>query len=250
MTAKATHGTLTRALEDYLETIFRIMSSTPVARVRDIAHARDVRSASVTPALRRLSDMGLIDYARREYVTLTPTGEQEARRVYARHCVLTRFFSEVLQMPPDAAEREACAMEHTLSDDGMDRLVRFFEFLGACPDATPGFLEQFHQCSLVHDDVPPCPNPCPASNEKSRHLPRPRPSKTLFDLKPGEQGTVVQVNAHGGIRQRLLDMGILPQTRIRLDRVAPTGDPVWIELNGAQLALRRQEAETVVLEVS
>jgi len=236
---------LTGALEDYLETIYRLVQKQGFARVRDIASARKVKPASVSPALRRLADQGLVDYTRGEYVRLTSPGEEEARRIYSRHRLLTRFFEEVLQMQHEAAEQEACAMEHNLSDVGMDRLVRLFEFLSVCPESSPKFLARFHGCSLVHDDVPACKHTCPAqSGKKSRKKGR---SMSVYDLKPGQHGNVTQVNAQGAIRQRLLDMGILPDVRIEVERVAPAGEPVWIKLQGTQLSLRRQEAEAVLV---
>jgi Fe2+ transport system protein FeoA len=70
---------------------------------------------------------------------------------------------------------------------------------------------------------------------------------SVFDLKPGESGCVTQVNAAGAVRQRLLDMGILPDVQVDLERVAPAGEPVWIRLDGSQLALRRQEAQAVMI---
>ncbi len=117
---------LSGSLEDYLETIYLLAQERQFARVRDIASARGVKAGSVSPALKRLSDMGLVNYVRREYVSLTPEGEREARRVFARHQILTRFFKEVLQMPAVAAEEQACSMEHILTNDAMDRLVKFF----------------------------------------------------------------------------------------------------------------------------
>lgn len=70
---------------------------------------------------------------------------------------------------------------------------------------------------------------------------------SLLDLKPGQSGKVLHVNAEGAVRQRLLDMGLVPNVIIRLERVAPVGDPVWVSLDGSQMALRRKEAATVVI---
>lgn len=71
---------------------------------------------------------------------------------------------------------------------------------------------------------------------------------SLVDLKPGQAGIIRQVNAKGAVRQRLLDMGMLPDERVRLERVAPAGDPLWVRLGGYQLLLRRNEAERIVIE--
>lgn len=236
---------LTGALEDYLETIFQLVTERGFARVRDIAKARDVRAGSVSPALKRLAGMGLVDYARREYVTLTEEGMRQARRVYARHELLSRFFGEVLQMSPEAAERDACAMEHHLSDEAMDRMTRFFEYLGSCQSSDRDLLTRFHGCSLVHEELDACEHECRPGNHRLRLLEQ--QAHNLFKLRPGQRGIVARVDAHGAIRQRLLDMGILPQAEVTVARVAPGGDPIWIQIHGTELALRRQEAEAVLL---
>ena len=90
MPAIDTHSALTPALEDYLETIFELQRSGKVARVRDIAAARNVKAGSVSPAMRRLADLGLIKYRQRDYIDLTEEGEFAARRVMSRHRVLLR----------------------------------------------------------------------------------------------------------------------------------------------------------------
>jgi len=236
---------LTGSLEDYLETILELVQANHFARVRDIAKARNVKAGSVSPALRRLAELGLVKYVRREYVVLTEQGEEQARRVTARHQLLARFFHEVLGMSPAHAQRDACAMEHSLSNEGMDRLRRFFEYLSACPDSPPAFLEAFHRCSLVHADVPPCAHNCGVS--QIRTTPEEKKVMCVGDLEVGKSGKIVQVASQGAIRQRLLDMGLLPDVEVRLERVAPGGGPVWIQVHGAQIALRRTEASAVLV---
>ncbi len=70
---------------------------------------------------------------------------------------------------------------------------------------------------------------------------------SLSDLKPGQVGRVTQLLGDGAIRQRLLDMGLVPDAKIEIERVAPTGDPIWIKLQGFQLSLRREEARSVIV---
>ncbi len=246
MTEPISRPPLTSALEDYLETIYEQLLTRPFTRVRDIAKARGVKPASVSPALKRLAALGLVRHERREYVVLTDDGLREARRVFARHNLLTRFFMDVLQMDEEAAGEEACAMEHNLSDEAMDRLTRFFEFLGACPTADPDFLSYFHNCSLVHDDLPACEYKCGLSTPTTDKHGGPM---SIYDLEPGQSASIVQVNAFGAIRQRLLDMGLLPAVTVQVERTAPTGDPIWIRFQGTQLALRREEAKAVRVEI-
>jgi len=79
---------LTRSLEDYLETIYILIRDRKVARVKDIAAARDVKMSSVTPAMHRLDDLGYIVYRQREFIELTEKGEKLARKTMARHDLL------------------------------------------------------------------------------------------------------------------------------------------------------------------
>jgi DtxR family Mn-dependent transcriptional regulator len=234
---------MSSSLEDYLETIYLLVQEQGFARVKDVAKARDVKAASVSIALRKLAEMDMVRYERREYIALTPDGEKAGRRVFSRHRLLTRFFEEVLSMPQPAASEQACAMEHSLTDDAMDRLARFFEFLGGCPTV----IESFHQCPLAHDH---------GSVSSHAHLPgacaicakkQARASISLADLKPGQGAIVTKVEAVGALRQRLLDMGVLPNTQIDVERVGLGGDPFWVRCQGARLALRRSEASSIAV---
>jgi DtxR family transcriptional regulator, Mn-dependent transcriptional regulator len=234
---------LSPSLEDYLETILELIRDREVARVRDIARIRDVKPGSVSPALKRLEELGLVRYERREFIRLTPAGEEAARRVVARHRILVEFFTRVLKMPAEDADRDACAMEHHLSDTAMDRLVRLFEFMQSCPGELPTFLQEFH---LQLDGSRREPrSECVTCGEEGRCGQMPEGLVALAALEPGETGRVWQVKAKGAVRQRLLDMGLLPGATISVERRAPSGDPVWIRLHGYQLSIRRTEAGSI-----
>lgn len=232
---------ISSSLEDYLETIYLLVQEQGFARVKDVAKARDVKAASVSIALRRLADLALVRYERREYIALTPDGEKAGRRVFSRHRLLTRFFEEVLSMKPQAASQQACAMEHSLTDEAMDRLVRFFEFLGTCPSV----VETFHRCPLAQDGKATLSGAtrsctvCTKTQEES--------SMSLAELKPGQAAVVAKIDATGALRQRLLDMGVLPETPIDVERVGLGGDPFWVRCQGARLALRRSEATSILV---
>lgn len=65
--------------------------------------------------------------------------------------------------------------------------------------------------------------------------------------RPGTTSIVGEVGGDGPVRQRLLDLGLRPGVEVRLVRVAPGGDPVWLALGHTHLALRRAEAEALNL---
>ena len=234
---------MSEPLEDYLETIYLLVQEHGFARVKDIAKARDVKAATVSIALRKLDEARLVNYVRREYIGLTTKGEEAARRILTRHRLLTRFFEEVLGMPAHAAGEQACAMEHVLTDEAMDRMVRFFEFLGTCPSV----LKAFGQCPV--GARPGDEHSCGAySPECARCSLNPKESSmSIASMKPGQSAIVTQITATGALRQRLLDMGILPETAIDVERSGPGGHSLWIRCQGARLALRRAEASNILV---
>jgi Fe2+ transport system protein FeoA len=74
-------------------------------------------------------------------------------------------------------------------------------------------------------------------------------AKTLNKLRPGDGGRVVGVVGSGLLRRRILEMGLVPGTEIRLKGMAPLGDPIEVLVKGYSLTLRRREAEAVTVEV-
>ncbi len=124
---------LTESLEDYLEAIFCIIQEKQVARPKDIAARMKVTNASVTGALRTLADRELIHYAPYDFVTFTPKGTAVAEEIYRRHNQLKAFLHDFLDVEAEEAEKVACKMEHAVSREILDKLVRFATFVQCCP---------------------------------------------------------------------------------------------------------------------
>ena len=71
---------------------------------------------------------------------------------------------------------------------------------------------------------------------------------TLDLLKPGEGGKIISVNGEGALRLRLLDMGLIPRTKVRVQKIAPLGDPIQILIRGYDLTLRKEDAAMIDVE--
>ncbi len=116
-------------LEDYLETIYLLERKNKVARVKEIAAARNVRMPTVTEVLKRLTEKGYIVYEPYGYVVTTQKGREYAEKLYSKHKVLISFLVEVLGLPGEKAEQEGCLMEHYLSDETVKRMEKLTEKL-------------------------------------------------------------------------------------------------------------------------
>ena len=135
---------LTASLEDYLEAIFIISQSHKVVRVKDLVKHLKVAGASVENALKILKEKGLINHEKYGYIELTEKGEKEAQKIYERHKVLQRFFSQILGLDESTAQKDACAIEHYISEEGLERLIKFLKFIEECPQGTPNWLKSLH----------------------------------------------------------------------------------------------------------
>jgi len=71
---------------------------------------------------------------------------------------------------------------------------------------------------------------------------------TLDELKVGQTGTVTAITGDGPIVQRLMALGLLEGSVIRVLRRAIGGDPIEIEVMGYALSLRREEARHVNIQ--
>lgn len=68
---------------------------------------------------------------------------------------------------------------------------------------------------------------------------------TLKDLSVGKTAVIKAVGGEGVLRLRLLDMGLTPNTRVTVQRIAPMGDPMEIRLRGYELTLRLEDAAKI-----
>ena len=68
---------------------------------------------------------------------------------------------------------------------------------------------------------------------------------TLKELGVGKSGVITAVGGEGVLRCRLLDMGLIPNTNVTVQKIAPMGDPMEIRLRGYELTLRLDDAAKI-----
>ncbi len=116
---------MTKSLEDYLETVFLIASEKKIVRVKDMTEIMQVKTSSVIKAMKILVDAGFIQHEKYGYIELTSIGHAEGKKIYQKHQMLRRFLVEILHVSNDIAEQDACAIEHCLSDETYQKLIVF-----------------------------------------------------------------------------------------------------------------------------
>lgn len=108
--------------EEYLEAILMLTERKGYARSVDVANELGFSKASVSVAMKKLRESGHVEMAADGGLTLTEAGLEVARRIYDRHRLLTDFFVR-LGVDPKTAARDACRVEHDLSEETFSRLV-------------------------------------------------------------------------------------------------------------------------------
>jgi DtxR family transcriptional regulator, Mn-dependent transcriptional regulator len=113
----------TEAIEDYAKAIYAIAAKREglVLNV-EVAQRLGVTPATATSMLKRLSDLGLVEYFPYKGASLTPAGEKVALEVIRHHRLIEAYLSEALGMDDDAVHEEAEVLEHYISEE-LEQLI-------------------------------------------------------------------------------------------------------------------------------
>lgn len=120
-------NSVTSSMEDYLEAISIACEGEKGARVTDIKILMNVKTPSVSGALKALEARGLITHEKYGRVQLTKEGQAIAREVKKKHSVISEFLRDIVGVRPATAEIDACKIEHVLSKE---TFVKLMEFVG------------------------------------------------------------------------------------------------------------------------
>lgn len=111
--------------EDYLEAILLLHQKNACVRSIDVANYFGYSKASVSHAVSLLQKGGFITVGGDKTLALTSLGEEEARRIYERHHILSELLI-ALGVPAEIAAQDACSIEHVISQESFARIKAFF----------------------------------------------------------------------------------------------------------------------------
>jgi DtxR family Mn-dependent transcriptional regulator len=136
---------LTEGLQDCLKAILLCEKKHPFVRTKHLAQSLGVKSPSVHAAVKELTRLGLVEHESYGHIEFTPRGRREAELVYTRHKVLYRFFTEILGLPEDVSENNACGIEHHLDENSLGKLSRFLDFLDSKSKESDKFTRELRE---------------------------------------------------------------------------------------------------------
>ena len=202
-------------VEDYLEAILEIAeNSGRPPTVEEIAAALKTGKETASSTIAALAREGYLEQVG-DTVRLTEKGAALASKVARKHTVLQCFLTEMLGVDADAASKEACTLEHGISDETIERLSSYMDGGAQPPPGRTG------RC-------------------------RARASCTLLDCKEGDTVRVAMIRGPRRNR-RLLDLGIFPGEIVQIRRKLPNHSVV-VRVKGCDIAISPEIARSIFVE--
>jgi len=205
--------------ENYLKAIWNLSKEGKIVRVKDLAEALNLRGGTVVSGLKNLAQKGLVVHHHYGHIELTQAGKIAAMEILQKHSVIFDFLRNGLKVEEQLAEKDACALEHYISEETFHRLIHFLEYIKEKLS-----LEELHK--FLDEKVNPKTIPLSEVEEESLVI-------------------VKNIEAPRNIKQRLMDLGILPNKEIFKEKEAPLGDPIEIIIGGTHISLGKKEAEKI-----
>ncbi|MEM8488082.1 MAG: metal-dependent transcriptional regulator [Bacteroidota bacterium] len=196
---------LSQAVEDYLKTIYKLRGKEMVSTT-DLARAMDVSSASVTNMVKRLDQMGLVEYQSYKGAKLTDAGCKIALEIIRHHRLLETYLKEIMGYSWAEIHEEAEHLEHHISEAFEDKIDKMLGYPTHDPHGDP-IPTRDGQVEAPIDDQ-------------------------LCDAQTGQQLEVKRVSdADPELLHYLEDLGLLPGARVKILKKEPFDGPIAVQID-------------------
>lgn len=214
---------LTQPVEDYLKAIYELERTGAAAATTDLAAHLGVAPASVTGMVRRLADQGLLTHERYHGVRLTEQGRLEALRTLRRHRVIEAYLVQALGYRWDEVHGEAERMEHSASDDLIDKMAR----------------------AIGEPTVDPHGAPIPSREGavvETSYVP-------LVEVKAGTNARIMRVaDEDPALLRHLADLALTPGCIVVVVEQAPYGGPIKLRAHGRPIVIGPALAQRLLVQ--
>ncbi|AEB11295.1 metal-dependent transcriptional regulator [Marinithermus hydrothermalis] len=196
---------LSEAQEDYLKQILLLSETEPTVTTQALAERLQVKPASVTGMLKKLAELGLVEYTAYRGVRLSEAGEKVALEILRHHRLLEAYLTEALGYSWDEVHDEAERLEHHISEALEARIAAF----------------------LGHPTHDPHGDPIPTADLSLPETPDLTP---LTDLPPGRGGRLIRVTAQDKDTLNLLaHLHLIPGARVEVVERSANGLRVRVQ---------------------
>ena len=214
---------VTPAVEEYLETIYRLEKRDGVAKTNNLVFALGVAPGTVTNTIERLEKERLLTHKPYKGVKLTEKGRRVAIDVLRRHRLSERLLTDFLQFDWGEAHEAACRLEHGVTSSIANKLEEVLGHPTTCPHG----------------------NPIPKMNGTVDE----EPSIPLVELQENEEGMISRI-AHEktDILSYLKNQGLVPGVSVEIIQKAPFEGPITLRTNQNTIVVSQKMASIIEVQ--
>jgi DtxR family Mn-dependent transcriptional regulator len=210
---------LSRPDRELMKSVYRLAREGGAARTGDLAERLGVTPGTITPAIKRLAERGLLAYRARKGAELTERGRMVAVAAIRRHRIVERFLSDMLGYPWNEADRLASSFEHELPQEVEERLYIALHRPATCPHGFP-------IPEVAADHVPELP--------------------ALYALEPGDVAVVaVPGSVDPAVVEFLDTLGLRPGVQVEVREKHPFDGPLVLRVGGKDRTIGEKVANQI-----
>jgi DtxR family Mn-dependent transcriptional regulator len=210
---------LSKSDREALKAVYRLTKDGSGAHTGTLAEHLGLSPGTVTAAVKRLAERGLLDHKPYKGVELTATGRREAVSAIRRHRIVERFLSDMLGYAWNEADRFAATFEHDLPQEVEDRMFVALDRPSTCPHGFP----------IPEPDVSEIPDMPP-----------------LYALQPGDIAVVAVPGSTDPEVVKFLDtLGLRPGVRIEVKEKHPFDGPLVLRVEGKERTVGEKVANQI-----
>lgn len=210
--------------EDYLSAIYKFRDESGEIKPNLIAESLEISNAAVTDMLRKLSKDGFVLYKKYKGIRLTADGENYAKNMIRRHRIWETFLNQVLGMPWDKVHDEAEKLEHSSSDELINRIEEFLDYPESDPHGYP---------------IP----------DRKGKMPKHKNAIAMSELNINDKVEVIRVNdTHKGMLGYISKIGIELGKEIAIKDVLKFDGSMLIKVNKKEVNISKAIASNIFVE--
>lgn len=213
---------LAPALLECLDAIHRLGGEHATPSLGQVARRLRLTRDSTGERVRDLARLGLVEDGPHGRLTLTRDGARVGVALLRKHRLVERLLVDRLELPWDRVHEEARRLTPMVSGEVADRLAAFLGHPATCPHGNP---------------IPSAQGTVAAEE-----------TTLLHRLKPGRAGVIVRIDPEEPeLLKQLATLGLLPDTRVEVEKIAPFGGPVLVKVGSSRYALGRRVAAHILV---
>ena len=227
-------------IEEYLEALYKFGSKDSYVSTTTLSKELGIAPGSVTQMLKKLEDIGYIDYIPYKGANLTDEGNKIAQKITRKHRILERFLKDVLKIKDENLHAQACEMEHSLSDEAERAICQMLEHPDTCPDdhlipACDFDFTSCEDCLNDHSDIDEIAI-------REFHL------LSISQLSSGDEGEVLFVRGGDASLNNAINLGLSIGSKIR---IADSDDATYynVYLGDSLIQISRDLANNIFLKI-